>query len=102
MSPNWLLYERSPGFIAWATHGARMRYAIEQPYPGCGLVWRIVAFDGLTFRVGRESHGAFYDTGDALDHPEGALEWCRTSAVAHAAQGRALERYDAARKAGAS
>lgn len=84
---NWTAYERATDPFG---DYASVRYAIVQPLPGSGLEWvRLTCGDPLPGQCPREvrrSQGAFYDTGDPNDHPEGAIEWARTSARAHAAK----------------
>lgn len=72
---------RHPNFLRWAEDGdprTANRYAIVYRDPCAGIGWVLVAGDG---RVLRESQGAFYD--NAADHPEGAIAWATTSALAH-------------------
>jgi hypothetical protein len=99
---NWSAYERSAGraFVAWASDPlgeySSTRYAIVQPLPGSGLEWvRLHCGDPLPGQCPQEtrrSAGAFYDTGDPGDHPEGAVEWARSSARAHAERWERLAR----------
>jgi hypothetical protein len=74
-----------PNFIEWANEPDKLgwRYAIVWRRYGTGIGWSRVDADG---KVLNESQGAFYDTGDANDHPEGAIEWARSSANAHRAR----------------
>ena len=76
-------------FLAWACdpfeaeNGAWFRYAIvsRSPCPGVGWIELCCSSDmtGLP-SITRESGGAFYD--DSPDHPEGSIEWAKTSARA--------------------
>lgn len=87
---RWELFAAKPTFRAWAcdpfthTNGARYRYAVvsRDPFPGLGWVCLVYVapLSGDLPRVCDESAGAFYD--DAPDHPEGAVEWAKASALA--------------------
>jgi len=89
---DWRAFEARPGFIAWAEpapsaenaeryavvrHEGRVRWARVSPNPDVPVDY---------------SGGAFYDTGDPSDHPEGAVEWAKTAARAHKARMKKLWR----------
>ena len=87
---GWSLFEAKPTFRAWAcdpfthTNGARYRYAVvsRDPFPGLGWVCLVYVnpLAGTLPQVCDESAGAFYDGAD--DHPEGAIEWAKSGALA--------------------
>ena len=99
---SWLIYERRYRniFLTWACdpfesdNGAIYRYAVisRAPCPGVGWVELCSATDHPTCpSVTRESTGACYDGAD--DHPEGAIEWAKASALkvkAHYHEGQDL------------
>jgi hypothetical protein len=76
-------YAKRPGFRAWAYVGGpdeNRRVAVIKDHDYPGLVWVDLHVDRGSVEVYRKSGGAFYDTGDPNDHPEGALEWAKSSA----------------------
>lgn len=74
----WAGIERRLGsqFILWATPGDEWsRYAVVRPERFAGLRWQRYSASGDLID---QSGGGFYD---ADDHPEGAVEWARQSAI---------------------
>jgi hypothetical protein len=77
-------YAKRPYFRDWAYRGGPdENRAMAIIKDGPGLVWVDLYVDRGDVKEFRRSGGAFYDTGDPNDHPEGALEWARRSAIAH-------------------
>ena len=79
-------YSKRPSFRAWAYEGVpgenrRVAIVKEKDYPG--LKWVDLYVERGDVKEFRQSGGNFYDTGDPNDHPEGALEWARSSAQAY-------------------
>lgn len=89
-SDPWGSIERKLGsqFVLWATPGDESsRYAIVRRERFSGLRWERYSVNGHLID---QSGGAFYDTGDAKDHPEGAVEWARQSAIKAHQKAKAL------------
>lgn len=89
---SWAKIERRLGsqFILWATPAdGWSRYAVVRPERFSGLRW--YRYNASGDLIG-QSAGAFYDTGDPKDHPEGAVEWTRRSAIKAAQKAEALAR----------
>jgi len=90
--PNdrWDLFEVLPKFRAWVCdpfvyiNGSRYRFAVVDRTPYSGLGWVCLVYTrplrGAMPEVTDESGGAFYEGAD--DHPEGAIEWAKKSALA--------------------
>lgn len=69
--------EDHPNFITWANEpdDQGWRYSIRHRTPCPGYGW---ARHDAAGKIVNESQGAFYDKADG--HPEGGIEWARTSA----------------------
>lgn len=77
-------YAKRPGFKAWAYEGGpddNRRVAVIKDPGFSGLRWADLYVDRGDVKTFRSSSGAFYDDSD--DHPEGALEWAKSSARAY-------------------
>lgn len=97
-SDAWGSIERKLGsqFVLWATSGDEStRYAVVRPEHFSGLRWQRYSASGSLID---QSGGAFYDTGDPKDHPEGAVEWARQSAVKAHQKTKALARENPNRR----
>jgi len=83
------LAARIRGFVEWAepppASDREERYAIVR---SGAVAWaRVSPNPDVSVEL---SSGRFYDTGDPNDHPEGAVEWCRTAAAKHKARVAAM------------
>lgn len=81
---------RVSGFVEWAEPAPLRddedRYAITRDFGA--IKWaRFSPNPDVSVDF---SSGCFYDTGDPADHPEGAIEWARASAILHKAKVRRL------------
>ncbi len=82
---DWKAFEArtGPDFLAWAEPAPKKRdeerYAVVRWHNS--IRWARVSPNP---DVSTEySSGAFYDTGDPHDHPEGAVEWAKSAARIH-------------------
>jgi len=77
---DWAAFERRAEFLEWAEPAPiannAERYAVVR-YEGSIRWARVSPNPDVPTQY---SSGAFYDTGDPNDHPEGAVEWAKTAA----------------------
>jgi hypothetical protein len=87
---DWKAFEACPGFITWAEPAPKKeneeRYAVVR-YQNSIRWARVSPNPDVPTDY---SSGAFYDTDDPNDHPEGAVEWAKTAARVHKAHIRKL------------
>ncbi len=83
---DWRSFESRPEFLGWAEPAPRAenaeRYAVVR-HQGSVRWARVSPSPDVPVDY---SSGAFYDTGDPKDHPEGSVEWAKTAARAHKAR----------------